>query len=72
MNIRTPIKAAIGLGILSLVMGVLGHLALTDIYHGETDASLEWNILRIGALVLVAFITYALIMFKKILSKIRD
>jgi hypothetical protein len=70
MNIRTQVKLAIGLGILSLVMGLLGHLALTDISHGETDASLEWSILRVGALVFVVFISYALIIFRKILKRL--
>jgi hypothetical protein len=70
MSIKTQIKAAIGLGIFSLIMGVLGHLALTDIYHGETDVSLEWNLLRIGALVYVVFISFSLITFRKILKTI--
>jgi hypothetical protein len=70
MNIKTQIKIAIGLGILSLIMGLLGHLALTDIYHGEADAALEWSILRVGALVLVVFVAYALILFGRILKKI--
>ena len=70
MNMKIQVKVAIGLGILSLVMGLLGHLALTDIYHGEADVSLEWNMLRVGALVFVVFISYALITFGKILKSI--
>jgi len=49
---------------------LLGHLALTDIYHGETEVSLEWNILRVSALVFAFFVTFALITFRKILKTI--
>ena len=70
MNMKTQIRVAIGLGVLSLIMGLLGHLALTDIYHGEPDVSLEWNILRVGALVFASFVTYALILFRNILKTI--
>jgi hypothetical protein len=48
--------ACISLGITSLITLGLSHLALTDIGHGEGDLSLEWNILRISAAVLTAFI----------------
>ncbi len=45
-----------GLGIASIVALGFSHLALTDIGHGEGDLTLEWTILRIAALVLIAFI----------------
>lgn len=45
-----------GLGIASLVALGLSHLALTDIWHAEGDLSLEWNVLRVSAVVLAAFI----------------
>lgn len=32
-------------------------LALTDIYHGETDLHGEWMIVRITAIIFLAFIT---------------
>ena len=67
---KTQIKLALGLGILSLFMRLLGHLALTDIYHGETEVSLEWNILRVSALVFAFFVTFALTTFRKILETI--
>jgi hypothetical protein len=46
----------LGLGVLSLLAVIFGHLALTDIAHGEGDLSLEWNVLRVAALVIVMFI----------------
>jgi hypothetical protein len=59
------IRATMILGALALAAGIAGHLALTDIYHGEADVSLEWSLLRICALILLAFIVSALIILKK-------
>jgi hypothetical protein len=44
------------LGIASLLAMGASHLALTDIWHGEGDLSLEWNVLRISGVILTAFI----------------
>jgi hypothetical protein len=59
---RTPAatRVAIGLGALSLLAMIVSALALTDIGHGEGDLTLEWNALRICALVIVAFHVTAL------------
>jgi hypothetical protein len=40
-------------------------LALTDIYHGETDLSLEWGVLQIAFGVIVAFHVAAFISLTK-------
>jgi hypothetical protein len=48
------------LGILSLFAVCAAHLALTDIYHGEADVTLEWNIVRSAALVILVFTTVTL------------
>lgn len=53
------------LGVLALLAGIAGHLALTDIYHGEADVMLEWNILRFCALILLAFIAVSLFTLRK-------
>ena len=55
-NLKMQIRVVIVLGILSLLAGLFAHLALTDIYHGEADVSLEWSIVRICAVVFAAFI----------------
>lgn len=68
MELKRQIHVAMILGILSLIAGVLGHLALTDIYHGEGDLSLEWNMLRVFAVLFVIFIVHTLITFRKILK----
>ena len=70
MELKNQIRLAIILGILSLIAGALGHLALTDIYHAESDLSLEWNMLRVFAVVFITFISYTLITLKKILKRI--
>jgi hypothetical protein len=36
-NLKTQIRVTIALGVLSLLAGLITHLALTDIYHGEAD-----------------------------------
>lgn len=64
-NLKTQIRATMILGVLALLAGIMSHLALTDIYHGEVDVSLEWNILRICAMILLAFIGASLITLKQ-------
>ena len=49
-------KITLFLAYFSLVAFLFCHLALTDIYHGETDLGLEWTILRIAAIIFLAFI----------------
>lgn len=68
MKLQDQIRIAIILGFLSLVAGIWGHLALTDIYHAESDLSLEWNILRVFAVVFLIFIGYTLLTLRKILK----
>jgi len=70
-TLKTQIQLTIALGILSLFAGVMGHLALTDIYHGEGDLSLEWNILRAGAIVLLVFIGAALTTLTRAMRDLR-
>ncbi len=55
-SLKTQVKMTIALGALSLLAGLIAHLALTDIYHGEADLTLEWSIVRVCALVLLVFI----------------
>ena len=59
-NLKTQIRVTMALGALWLLAGLATHLALTDIYHGEADVTLEWSIVRVCALVLLAFIGMAL------------
>jgi len=45
-NLKMKIRATMALGVLSLLAGLVAHLALTDIFHGEAELTLEWNIVR--------------------------
>ena len=71
INLRTQIRGTIVLGGLSLLAGVATHLALTDIYHGEADVTLEWNIVRVSAMVLLVFIGMALFTLTKTLRVVK-
>ena len=55
MTARTLYKTAFGLGLASL--GALGvaFLALTDIFHGEAEVSLEWSAVRAAFIIMMAF-----------------
>jgi len=48
-------RITLGVGVLSTLAMVASFLALTDIAHGEVDLALEWRVLRICALIIVAF-----------------
>ncbi|NEZ61476.1 hypothetical protein D0962_01580 [Leptolyngbyaceae cyanobacterium CCMR0082] len=67
-NLKMQIRGTVALGVLSLLASVVAHLALTDIYHGEVDVTLEWNILRVCALAFLAFIGMALFTFMRALK----
>ena len=67
-NLKMQIRGSIALGVLSLLATIVAHLALTDIYHGEIDVTLEWNILRACALVFMAFIGTAIFTFIRALK----
>lgn len=61
MTLRTACRVVLWLGAASLLAILTAHLALQDIYHGETDVTLEWRALRVSFLVIVAFHAAALV-----------
>ena len=67
-QLKNQIRATMALGILSILAGILGHLALTDIYHGEGDLTLEWSILQAGAFIIFAFVVSSLLVLRKALK----
>ena len=67
-GIKNQIRITIVLGMLSILAGFFGHLALTDIYHGEGDMTLEWRILQAGAVIIFVFVVTSLLMLKKVLK----
>jgi len=50
----------------SLVAFFCCHLALTDINHGETDLSQEWAVLRIAAIIFLAFIISTVLTIRQV------
>ena len=59
------------LAILCLIAGLLSHLALTDIAHGELDARTEWLILQLTAVLFGLFILSALITLQQFAQAIK-
>lgn len=59
-KLKTQIEVALALGALSLLAGLASHLALTDIYHGESDVTLEWTVVQTCELIFLAFMGMAL------------
>lgn len=70
LTLKKQIYFVLALGILTLLAGALGHLALTDIYHAETDVTLEWNVLRVCALVFLIFVGFTIATFRRTLRKL--
>ena len=68
MGLKNQIRLSIALGVLSLFAGLMGQLTLTDIFHGDGNLSLEWNVLRACAVVIAVFIVYALVTLRQILK----
>ena len=60
MKQRTAGRLAYPLGWLSIIAILAAVLALQDIYHGEADVTLEWTVLRISFLIIIAFNALAL------------
>ncbi|MCU0276576.1 MAG: hypothetical protein MUF02_06965 [Acidobacteria bacterium] len=69
MTLKRQADIAIVLGIFTLVAVVVSHLALTDIYHGEADLSLEWNVLKLCFAVIVAVQVFTLATLWRVIGK---
>jgi len=69
-ELKKQVQLTMTLGVLSLFAGVMGRLALTDIYHGNGNLSLEWNVLRACAVVLVVFIGSTLFTLRQVLKRL--
>ncbi len=56
------------LAALSILTLIISHFALTDIYHGGEDLSLEWSFLRIAAVIFLAFTISTLLTLRQVLK----
>lgn len=65
---KNQIRATMALGILSILAGIISHLALTDIYHGEGDLTVEWSVLQAGAFIIFAFVVSSLLVLRRALK----
>ena len=69
MTLRTAIKVTIGLGVVSLAALAVGHLALTDFRHGESDLRNEWRMLQVAGVVTFAFHLAALTILSQVIRR---
>ena len=60
MKPRTARQLTLALGVVSLLAAVLALLALQDIYHWESDVTLEWSMVRMSFLLSLTFHGWAL------------
>ena len=64
---RAFLKLAVALAFVSLIALVFSFLALTDIYHGEADTSLESTVVRSAALAHLLFIGVTIFALRKVM-----
>ncbi len=66
-GLRTSAKVSFGMGLASLLLMLVCHLALTDIWHGEGDLSMEWRFLQVAFLFIGLFHLLALTTLARLL-----
>ena len=54
-KIQRVLFTSVALGIVSLGFFIFERLAMTDIFHGEPDLTLEWQIIHISFLPILLF-----------------
>lgn len=59
-KLRIAVIVSVALGALAGVGLATGHLALTDIYHGEGDLTLEWRVLQVCFGIMAVFLVSAM------------
>ena len=65
-NLKKNILFTRILAVICLIAGLLSHLALTDIAHGEPDLEGEWAIVQVSAFLVLLFILITLITLRHI------
>lgn len=63
-KIQNQIRLIVIMGIVSIFAGILAHLALTDIYHGEGDLTQEWMLLQACAILFFVYIVSSLFVLR--------
>jgi len=70
-KLKLQVTATIVLGFLTILAGIAGCLALTDIYHGEADLTLEWRVLQVAAGTILTFVISAQVTLGRVLKVVR-
>ena len=65
-KIKTYLVVVLIIGVISTTSLVLCMMALTDIYHGGYDMSLEWLMVRVFFVVFLLFTVFTIITIIKI------
>ena len=71
-RLKRSVIVSLTLGVLSVLAIGVSHLALTDIWHGESDVSLEWNVLRLAASIIIVFHVSAFVTLWQVLRSRRS
>ena len=69
-SLRNQIKLSLLLAFGALAALLISHLALTDIYHGETDVAAEWRALQVSAAVITASVASTVVTLIRILKSV--
>ncbi len=69
--LRRAVQLSLYLGGFSILAVVVSYLALTDIRHGESNLSLEWDVLRAAFFVIVLFQISALATLGRVFRVLR-
>ncbi len=67
-QLKNYVRLTMVMAFASLAALVLSYLALTDIYHGVTDTSAEWTMVRFALTILVVFIGMTIFTLRRVLS----
>lgn len=71
-RVKRSVAISLMLGVMSVLAIGVSPLALTDIWHGESDVSLEWNVLRFAAMVIIVFHVFTLATLWQVLRRSRE
>ena len=71
-KLRIWATVSLTLAILGLAALFLSFAALTDIYHGEKDASLEWTFLRLSFFIILFLIIATFVCTGLVYKHFRD
>ncbi|HPT28192.1 MAG TPA: hypothetical protein PLZ95_17375 [Bryobacteraceae bacterium] len=70
MSLKNSVRSTLVLAFASLAALLFSHLALHDIYYGEADQSLEWRVLQVAAVIMVAFIAFTVSTLIRVLKSV--